>query len=197
MITARIIEYWNDYRKKEKRERFESLDRLADWIFDQMQVDYSGEKGWLSLSFPKCETMDTIYEITVRPEHRGATLWIKQIEDDCRGIIFSDGTFTAGKKHCTREVREWLAKCGERKKNPVFNFAPDVAAPDAPHAGETVLGSAIKRAACRIHAASRCEAGDEYSRGYGDAAAFALDILLEETGFRMEEIPGYGEHGGM
>ena len=51
MITVRVIEYWNDFRKKEKRERFENLDGLADWIFYQMQVDYSGKDGCFSLSF--------------------------------------------------------------------------------------------------------------------------------------------------
>lgn len=54
MVTARIIEYWNDYRKKEKMERFNDLDGLADWIFSQMKVDYSSVGNRFSLSFPRC-----------------------------------------------------------------------------------------------------------------------------------------------
>ena len=110
MVTARIIEYWNDYRKKERMERFNDLDGLADWIFGQMKVDYSSEGNRFSLSFPKCDTADKIYEITVRPEHGRPTLWIKQIEDDHRGILFSDGTFTAGRKHCTNDVRKMAGR---------------------------------------------------------------------------------------
>ena len=41
MITARLIEYWNDYRNRELKERFMDLEHLAYWIFDQMQVDYT------------------------------------------------------------------------------------------------------------------------------------------------------------
>lgn len=197
MITVRIIEYWNDYRKREKWERFDDLDGLADWIFYQMQVDYSSKDGWLSLSFPKCETADKIHEITVRPERGGSTLWIKQIEDDYRGIVFSDGTFTAGRKHCTKEVRQWLARCEQRKQKPTFHFAPD-----APEAGislveETVQRDIMKRAAYRIHMAGGCDASDEYGMGYDDAITVALDILLEETGFGMDDILDYGESGGM
>ncbi len=32
MVTARIIEYWNDYCKKEKMGWFNDLDGLAGWI---------------------------------------------------------------------------------------------------------------------------------------------------------------------
>ena len=43
--------------------------------------------------------------------------------------------------------------------------------------------------------AGGCGAVDDYSRGYDDAVAVALDILLEETGFRMEDILDYGGRG--
>ena len=125
MITVRMIQYWNDYNKKELREQFRSLKELEDWIFGQMRVDYSSEHGRNLLSFPKCDVKDRIYEISIRPECGGCVYWIKQIEDDGSGIIFSDGTFTAGQKHCTRAVQEWLAGCEGRKRNPTFNFASD------------------------------------------------------------------------
>lgn len=195
MITARIIEYWNDYHKKEKMERFNDLDGLADWIFSQMKVDYSSVDNRFALSFPKCDTADKIYEITVRPEYGGPTLWIKQIEDDHRGILFSDGTFTAGRKHCTSNVRKWLAECEERRKNPFFNFALDEPESGVLSIEETTLNDAVKGAAYKIHMAGGCDAVDDYSRGYDDAVAVALNILLEETGFGMEDILDYGERG--
>lgn len=197
MVTVRIIEYWNDYRKKEKRERFNDLDGLADWIFSQMQVDYSSRDNRLSLSFPICNAVDKIYEITVRPEHGGPMLWMKQIEDDYRGILFSDGTFTAGRKHCTRDVRQWLAECEERRKNPFFNFAQDEPEPDVLSAEEITMSDAVKRVAYKIHMAGGCDAADDYSRGYDDAVAMALNILLEEISFGMEDILNYGERGGI
>lgn len=125
MITVRMIQYWNDYHKKELRERFGCLEELADWIFDQMRADYTSGRGRDLLSFPMCDTDDRIYEISVRPEYGGCVFWIKQIEDENLGIIFSDGTFTAGQKYCTKVVREWLVGCEARKKNPVFDFASD------------------------------------------------------------------------
>ncbi len=32
MITVRMIQYWNDYHKKELRENFGNLKGLEDWI---------------------------------------------------------------------------------------------------------------------------------------------------------------------
>lgn len=125
MITVRMIQYWNDYHKKELRECFGNLKGLEEWIFEQMRVNYAAEWGKDYLSFPKCDTCDRIYEISVRPEQGGYVFWIKMIEDEELGIIFSDGTFTAGQKHCTKTVREWLAECEVRKNNPVFHFAAD------------------------------------------------------------------------
>lgn len=51
----------------------------------------------------------------------------------------------------------------------------------------------VKNAAEKIHEAGGCYATDKYSRGYDDAAATALNILLEETGYVTEDIPDYGE----
>ncbi len=208
MITVRMIQYWNDYHKKELRERFGGLGELADWIFDQMRVDYTSESGKNMLSFPKCDTGSSTYEISVRPEYGGYVFWIKLIEDENSGIIFSDGTFTAGQKHCTKAVRKWLARCEDRKKNPTFHFASDEA-----EAGEDfredfmsgrviryymdkdnkninedyISGRLVKRAIRKIHNAGGCDAEDEYSKGYDDAITVALNILLEETGYVLED----------
>lgn len=215
MIKARMIQYWNDYHKKELEERFKDLEELADWIFHQMRANYASEQGKDLLSFPKCDTDDRIYEISVRPEYGGYVFWIKQIEDEHSGIIFSDGTFTAGQKHCTKAVREWLARCEDRKKKPTFRFAPDKAVTLAvppflkkglpsgsgikPHLVKAdknfdedyVSGRLIKKAAKKIHDAGGCDAKDDYSRGYDDAITAALNILLEETGYIIEEVLAY------
>ena len=206
MITVRMIQYWNDYHKKELRERFRDLEELADWIFNQMRVDYTSEHGRNLLSFPKCDTAERTYQISVSPESGAYVFWVKLIEDEYSGIIFSDGTFTAGQKHCTKAVREWLIKCEARKKSPTFNFAPDET--DTAFNGDSrsehdsdfmdkdnknfkedfVSGRLIKRAAKKIHNAGGCDAKDEYSKGYDAAITVALNILLDETGYAIEEI---------
>jgi len=199
MITARIIEYWNDYRKRERKERFMDLEHLADWIFDQMQVDYTSKNWRFSLYFPKCETRDRISHISLMPEYNGPTFWIKLIEEDGLGIIFSDGTFTVGQKYCTKRVKKWLAECDERQHKPTFNFAPD--GPEVPEAPETetvlaegtVSAGAVKMAAYRIHMAGGCDAEDQYSKVYDEAISLALDILLKETGLDFDEVMDYGE----
>ena len=53
--------------------------------------------------------------------------------------------------------------------------------------------SKVMRAANKIHNAGGCDAADEYSRGYDEAVTLALNILLEETGYVIEDILDYGE----
>ena len=106
MITAKIVKYYNDYNQKAFDKTFENLDELADWIFDQMQLDNRFGK-W--------------YEISVRPNYGGYVYWIHEIDSES-GIIFSSGKYTAGKDFCAEKVQEWFQKCEERKKHPKFNF---------------------------------------------------------------------------
>lgn len=127
MILVRMTQYWNDFHKKEVKELFRDLKDLEEWIFGQMRVDYSSEQGRNQLSFPECDVEDRIYRISVQPDYGESVYCIELIQDTDRGIIFSDGTFTAGQKHCTKKAREWLAGCEKRKKNPTFHFAPDEA----------------------------------------------------------------------
>ena len=49
-------------------------------------------------------------------------------------------------------------------------------------------GKVIKRVGRKIHEAGGCDAEDDYSRGYDDAITLALSILLEETGYDIEDI---------
>lgn len=53
--------------------------------------------------------------------------------------------------------------------------------------------SFVIKVAKRIHEAGGCDATDEYSKGYDDAVTLALNILLEETGYVIEDILDYGE----
>lgn len=46
----------------------------------------------------------------------------------------------------------------------------------------------IKRIGRKLHEAGGCDAEDDYSRGYDDAITLALNILLEETGYHMEDV---------
>lgn len=46
----------------------------------------------------------------------------------------------------------------------------------------------IKRIGRKLHEAGGCDAEDDYSRGYDDAITLALNILLEETGYDIEDI---------
>ncbi len=193
MITVRFIEYWDDYRQTEKKEHFIDLGKLADWIFGQMQVDYTKEDNRYALYFPKCEAAGRVERISVTPSYWGPTLWIKLIEDDCRGILFSDGTFTAGQKHCIGTVRRWLAECEERRKHPVFDFAKDEPKADAAPFSTIIPIDTVKKVAYAIHRLGGGGAKDTYAEGYDAAIDMALDILLKETKMTIDEIINYGE----
>lgn len=70
MITAKIVKYYNDYNQKVFDKTFENLDELADWIFDQMQLDYTKKPGCDFLTFPT-DRFGKWYEISVRPNYGG------------------------------------------------------------------------------------------------------------------------------
>lgn len=55
---------------------------------------------------------------------------------------------------------------------------------------EKCSGKIIKRIGRRLHEAGGCDAEDDYSRGYDDAITLALNILLEETGYDIEDVIG-------
>ena len=59
-----------------------------------------------------------------------------------------------------------------------------------------VSGCIVKGAAKRIYDAGGCDAEDEYSQGYDDAITLALDILLGEIGYMIEDILDYEEDKG-
>ena len=125
MITAKIVKYYNDYNQKAFDKTFENLDELADWIFDQMQQDYS-RNTW-AMSFPTPASARNIHAdgpwaIKFQPIPGETTISIHQIESS-EGFSFSDGRRTAGRKYWTDEVQAWLTHCEQRRRVPQFNFA--------------------------------------------------------------------------
>lgn len=193
MITVKMIKYYNDYHRLEQMETFQSLDELADWIFSQTQLDYSSKEWSCAVSFPECGDERYIRHISVMKECGGPTFWIKQIEDGCHNILFSDGTYTAGQKRCAKAVSEWLASCEQRKHAPKFRFVDDRPGLGVEPATAGDPMGRIKKAACRIHMAGGCDAADEYAKGYDDAIALALDILFQEAGLTFDDVMDYSD----
>ena len=121
MLRVKYEQYWNDFHRRNEVKQFADLDELAEWMFGQMQQDYTK-----AMSFPTPEKASRIGEsgpwaIEFRPAWGEGNIWIHQIENSC-GIIFSDGKFTSGQKHWSQEVKEWLVQCEERRCSPKFNF---------------------------------------------------------------------------
>ncbi len=124
MIKIKYERYWNDFIRKSEVKSFSDLDELEEWIFGQMQQDYT--KNQFVMSFPTPEKEKRIqangpWRIEFTPKYGEESIWIYQIES-CNGIIFSDGRFTAGQKHWSKEIREWLTHCDKRRQQPKFNF---------------------------------------------------------------------------
>lgn len=125
MIKIFYEEYYNDFKRTQKTNTFSDLQQLADWIFEQMQLDYTKET-W-ALFFPTPEILERLHEagpcrIEFHPYRCGGpTYWIRKIESG-EGILFSDGTYTAGQRYWNEEIKKWLRECDHRKKNPTFHF---------------------------------------------------------------------------
>ena len=103
MITAKIVKYYNDYNQKAFDKTFENLDELADWIFDQMQLDYTKKPGCDFLTFPT-DRFGKWYEISVRPNYGGYVYWIHEIDSES-GIIFSSGNIQPERFLCRKRCR--------------------------------------------------------------------------------------------
>ena len=41
MYVAKFERYWNDYRRKDETKTFSGLAELENWMFGQMQQDYT------------------------------------------------------------------------------------------------------------------------------------------------------------
>lgn len=125
MLNVKLERYLNDFCRKDETKSFASLSELENWIFDQMQQDYSHNTS--AMSFPTPAAVRNIladgpWAIEFQPIRGEATISIHQIESN-KGIIFSDGRRTAGRKYWTDEVQAWLTHCAQRRRDPQFNFA--------------------------------------------------------------------------
>ena len=114
--NSKIVKYYNDYNQKAFDKTFENLDELADWIFDQMQLDYTKKPGCDFLTFPT-DRFGKWYEIQ----------YDRIMGDMCTGftkltvkvaLFFRVGNIQPGKILC-RKVQEWFQKCEERKKHQI------------------------------------------------------------------------------
>lgn len=109
----------NDENNKHLEKSFISLETLENWIFDQMSQDYTGDSK--AMSFPRLASPNGPSCISFTPTCTGEKYCIHQIENGI-GIVFSDGTHTAGQKHWSKDIQTWLTHCEERRRNPTFNF---------------------------------------------------------------------------
>lgn len=109
----------NDDYNKHLEKSFIALETLENWIFDQMSQNYADNPHIMSFTNPKSPNGPSCISFT--PAYGGENYRIHQIETDM-GIIFSDGTHTAGQKHWSKDVQNWLMHCEERRKNPTFTF---------------------------------------------------------------------------
>lgn len=109
--------YTNDFLRRNQEILVFSLKELENRIFEKIEFDYTKKENRHKIFFPtECPST-----IVIDPAITHPLIWIHQIED-VKGIIFSDGTYTAGQKHWSKEVKEWLKHCKNRIENPKFNF---------------------------------------------------------------------------
>ena len=111
--TFKYEEYHNDYTRRMHEISFTTLDSATNWIFNQIQ-----HKWTEGMYFPCREPS----RIEFQPVFGGPSYWIYMITSD-RGIEFSDGRFTSGQKHWSKDIQNWLSSCREKQKAPKFTFA--------------------------------------------------------------------------
>lgn len=119
MYTVKYERHRNDYEKQHLEIKFNSLDEIENWIFDQMKNDYHNNGNLnMYMYFP----IDGICRIKFKPQTPGPYYWIHEI-DSSNGIEFTDGTYTCNQEHKSETIQHWLEHCEERRKNPTFKFA--------------------------------------------------------------------------
>lgn len=140
MISVKYERYWNAFNRTHETKSFETLHELEEWIFDQMeQVQQACRQQELRLSsamfFPTPKSMEKIAadgpcHIMFKPNLYGQIIFVHEILTES-GVIFSDGEFTAGQKHWTREVQDWLTHCFERQTSPKNNIVVELERPQS------------------------------------------------------------------
>lgn len=117
MIRVDYELYANSILRKEQELYVFSLKELENWIFKKIDFDYTKKENRFKIFFPTEEP----YTIAIDPAINHPLIWIHKIET-YSGIIFSDGKYTAGQKHWSKEIKEWLKHCKDRVETPKFNF---------------------------------------------------------------------------
>lgn len=112
MYTVKYEEYHNDYMRKNMSKTFNSMTEIENWMFDQMQQSYD------KMYFPFREPS----RIEFTPKWGGPHYWIYYIASE-RGIEFTEGHFTNGQKHWSKDIQSFLSRCRDRQKKPEFVFA--------------------------------------------------------------------------
>jgi len=106
------------YRNQPFDMNFTSLESFKDWIFSRDGV-YDKWDGTPRSFFP---TREDTYSASIHVENEYVSMIeIHQIETD-EGILLSDGTYTAGQKHCNPKIRQFYRECDEKLKESKFNF---------------------------------------------------------------------------
>ncbi len=140
MINIKYERYYNDSVRKDEEKTFADLGALAGWIFGQMQQDYTDS---FTMFFPTPENSRGLRDggpghISFRPVRGGKDIRIHLIRN-ADEIIFSDGRFTAGRKHWSTPVKEWLIACDKRQHAHESNSMDDRLAMAASKDGRSTL----------------------------------------------------------
>lgn len=121
MYTVYGERYFNDFTRKLFEMRFRTLDDIFEYM---KKISYNFTKdSFFPTNINNREGFEWVSRISCYgyDDNRYPDLWIYKIEDE-EGIVFSNGRYTAGQKHCSKKVKEWLEKCNEMTKKKEYVF---------------------------------------------------------------------------
>ena len=123
MIKIKYEKYRNDTIKFYEIINFNSLEEVADWLFEMVPGEYKRSMWFVNPDNDRLYDGDKVHldGSCIKSNDGYWTYWIELIEKD-GAIIYSTGKFTNGICHWNDEVKQWLRICRERMDNPVFNF---------------------------------------------------------------------------
>ena len=122
MIKVKYEKYYNDYRRYYEIKSFNSLEELADWLFEMVKGEYKRSMWFVNPNNVHMRDGKLRLDSSCIHSRDGEWIyWVHQIEKDS-AIIYSIGTFTNGICHWNDEIKQWLLACRERMNKPTFNF---------------------------------------------------------------------------
>lgn len=113
IFTVRYERYRNEYTRQFGNLYFADLAQLRSYLFNGMVADPAA-----NMTFPARRAHEEgagwVEAITFRREEGGDEMRLHLIAqgDTC---VFSDGTFTAGKRHCSKAMETFLEDCRKRQ----------------------------------------------------------------------------------